>query len=329
MLLLISTNPTVDRLIDLPHLIPSRVHRSPALHLSAGGKSLNVARAALTLGQTSQITVGFLAGHSGQILADLVESEGLPCEWHRSSSGETKMSHLLLHDGGDTTVINEPGPTMSTEDWRSLESLIWKWAPQSRAIVLAGTTPPGISTGDYLELCHSLVSITTSQVFIDTQGKNLQAVLSSPQGLAIKVNQEELSQALGRDLNDTNSLISSLKEIISQGAHMMGVTLGSKGAILADIHGVYRIKHIPNPQRYVSTVGSGDSFTAGLVTGYLKNLSKVESLQLATACGLANVESSQPAKFSLERVHELCKLIEVECISGNIVDVPNFSVQNA
>ena len=50
MLLLVSTNPTVDRLIGLPHLNVSQVHRAASIQLSAGGKAINVARAARNLG---------------------------------------------------------------------------------------------------------------------------------------------------------------------------------------------------------------------------------------------------------------------------------------
>ena len=311
MLLLVSTNPTVDRLIGLPHLSVSQVHRAASISLSAGGKAINVARAARNLGVDDQLSVGFLAGHAGHLLQDLMARERLPFCWHYAAQGETKMSHLLLHEQGDTTVINEPGPPMSAEDWQAFEALVWEKAKLSRAVVLAGTTPPGVPAAQYLDLCRRLTTLQT-QVFIDTPGATLQAVLTDPAGMAIKVNRSELSQALGIDLTAPGKMVATLRVLIGSGAKLIGVTLGSEGAILADANGIYRTCNSPRPQCSISTVGSGDSFTAGLVTGYLRGRSLPDSLRLAEACGIANIESPQPAQFERERVETLMRLIQIE-----------------
>lgn len=311
MLLLVSTNPTVDRLIGLPHLNVSQVHRAASIQLSAGGKAINVARAARNLGVDDQLSVGFLAGHAGHLLRDLMAGEHLPFCWHFAAQGETKMSHLLLHEQGDTTVINEPGPVMTAEDWQAFEALVWEKAKLSRAVVLAGTIPPGVPAARYLDLCRRLTTLQT-QVFIDTPGATLQAVLTDPAGMAIKVNRSELSQALGIDLTAPGKMVATLRVLIGSGAKLIGVTLGSEGAILADANGIYRTCNSPRPQCSISTVGSGDSFTAGLVTGYLRGRSLPDSLRLAEACGIANIESPQPAQFERERVETLMRLIQIE-----------------
>lgn len=311
MLVLAATNPTIDRLIHVPELRTSQVHRADSLRLSAGGKAINVARAARNLGVTEQISVGFLAGDAGRHLEKLMAAEGLPCCWHRSEHGETKMSHLLLHDNGDTTVINEPGPELSAADWQAYTSLLWEQARNSQAVVFAGTTPPGVSSSDYLNLVRRIAALPT-QVFVDTPGATLQAVLTDPAHLAIKVNRAELSQALGLDLTDHAKMVATLRCLIGSGARLIGVTLGAEGAIIANAQGIYRTCNSPRPQRHVSTVGSGDSFTAGLVTGYLRGWSLPKSLCLAEACGIANIESPQPAQFEGERAETLSQLIEYE-----------------
>ncbi len=309
MLLLVATNPTIDRLVTVPELHVSQVHRATALQLSAGGKAINVARAANTLG-VPQHTVGFLAGFAGQHLEKLINREGLNCRWYHLSYGETKMSHLLLHENSDTTVINEPGPRMQHEDWLAFTDLIWSQAQSSRAVVLAGTIPPGVSPSEYAALCHKLASLNT-QVFVDTPGRTLQAILSDPRDLAIKVNKAELAHALGIDLDAPGRMVATMRALIGTGARLIGVTLGAKGAIIANRDGIYRVTRSPHPQP-LSTVGSGDSFTAGLVTGYLRSWSLPESLRLAAACGVANTESYQPASFTRERAEQLMREVEVE-----------------
>ena len=64
MLLIVASNPAIDRTLHVPILEPGRVHRTRQVHLGAGGKGLNVARAARVLGHPCRLT-GCLAGHSG------------------------------------------------------------------------------------------------------------------------------------------------------------------------------------------------------------------------------------------------------------------------
>ena len=312
MLLFVATNPTIDRLIALPDLTVGQVHRAKNVELSAGGKAINAARAAKNLGVSAR-TVGFLAGCGGQLLEQMLSRDQMETHWLKLTHGETKMSHLILHAEHDTTVINEPGPTLSADDWQRFTELIWNRAQDCRAIVLAGTIPPGVAPSAYAELCHRL-STLNAQVFIDTPGATLEAILSNPTGLAIKVNRAELSEALNIDLRQPGKMAATLRALIGAGARIVGVTLGAEGAVIANRDGIYKVGSSPIDIHRVSSVGSGDSFTAGLVTGYARSWSLPESLRLAAACGIANTETPQPAHFELQRVEEIMGKIAIETV---------------
>src|SRR4029453_14151719 len=82
-------------------------------------KGLNVARVVRTLGG-AVACAGFLGGHPGRLLADLAEREGLPAAW-TWFVGETRTSTILYDpQGSDATVVNQPGPTVTAEDWSRL-----------------------------------------------------------------------------------------------------------------------------------------------------------------------------------------------------------------
>lgn len=51
---------------------------------------------------------------------------------------------LLNHEGRDTTVINEPGPEISSADWSRLEERIQFYVATGtvQAIAFAGVCPP-------------------------------------------------------------------------------------------------------------------------------------------------------------------------------------------
>jgi sugar/nucleoside kinase (ribokinase family) len=67
---------------------------------------------------------------------------------------------------------------------------------------------------------------------------------------------------------------------------VLGVKLGSKGALLSPTAGQYvAVDCILPPEPVVDTTGAGDSFFAGLLTGLLKGLDVAQSGRLAAATG--------------------------------------------
>jgi len=83
-------------------------NRASIEQIDAGGKGINVAKAARQLGCPA-IALGFLAGANGRWIADALQSMGILCdfEW---VPGETRVN-LKIKDPltGTETEINEPG----------------------------------------------------------------------------------------------------------------------------------------------------------------------------------------------------------------------------
>ncbi len=51
MILCVASNPSIDKLFEVDRLQPGRIHRPTGFVQVAGGKGLNVARAAASLGR--------------------------------------------------------------------------------------------------------------------------------------------------------------------------------------------------------------------------------------------------------------------------------------
>ncbi len=308
MILIVSTNPTVDRTIGVPVLVPHQVHRATSLHISAGGKGLNVGRASKTLGEPYLVS-GFLGGSSGQLLQRLIAQEDIAASWLKFADLETKMSHLLRHSHGDSTVINEPGPTLSKAHWQELVAFILEQGRRSQAAILAGSVPPGVEAQDYRQLCISLAQ-QVGQTLVDTPGETLKAIIAAPQGLAVKVNSDELGEALEKPVSTLGEVIEAARCVFERGAALVCVTMGESGALALNGQGVWRCSY--SVDNVVSSVGSGDSFSAGLSLHCSRHLPLPEALRWASACGAANAETSLPAVFSLARVKALLPLIHIE-----------------
>lgn len=308
MLLFVATNPSVDRTLHVPLLTLGQVHRTSRVAVGAGGKGLNAARAARALGQPARVT-GLLAGHTGAHVADLAAAEGLDTAWHHRARGETRVCLLLNHDQGDATVINEAGEDLAPQEWRDFGARVEGLAAEAQAVALAGSVPPSVTPEAYVDLCRTLAR-RTGCVYVDTNEEHLAAVVRDPRGLAVKVNRREIEGALGRRLDEPSRLVAELRALLGMGACLAVVTMGGEGALAADPSGVWRVT---GPSvRLVSSVGSGDSFLAGLATGALQGLPMPEALRLAAACGAANAETPLPASFTAARVAELRRAAQVE-----------------
>lgn len=303
MLLTVTSNPTIDRTLHLSHMAVGAVHRADEVHLAAGGKGLNVSRAARTLGHEALAT-GPLAGRAGQIVADLAVAEGLVADWYWLSEGETRTCLLINHNTGDATVINEQGPTMSDEAWRGFAAHVAALAQKVQAVAFAGSVPRGVRPEALGELARSLVSVDRA-VYVDTSGTALAAVLAQAAGLCVKVNQAELATALGLKLGNQpiNRLVEAGQILLDQGATLVVVTLGGDGAIAITPNGVWRAKS-PSIE-VVSTVGSGDSMLAGLAVARLEGKTFADSVAFGVACGSANALSGLPGRFERGQVEAL------------------------
>jgi 1-phosphofructokinase family hexose kinase len=313
MLLAVTSNTTIDRTLFVPHLTLGAVHRTTGVHLAAGGKGLNVTRAARTLGY-EVVATGPLAGRAGQIVADLALAEGLATDWHWLSQGETRTCTLINHDAGDTTVINEQGPVLSAEDWAGFAAHVQQVARRAKAVAFAGSVPLGVAPEALGELARSLVA-PEREIYVDTSAAPLAALLAWPEGLCLKVNRAELAGGLGLDPagHSPADLVKGPQALIGEGAALVVVTMGSEGALMITSEGQVWQAIAPRLEM-VSTVGSGDAMLAGLAVARLRGQAFSEALAFGVACGSANVLSSLPGRFERSQVETLLGQVEIKTV---------------
>ncbi len=301
MILCITPNPAIDRTIILPDLVLGSVHRAYKTIVAAGGKGLNVARAIQRQGG-QPLCMGFAGGYSGRLLAELAQHEGLESSWTWTRD-ETRTCTILVSEGRDATVINEPGMPVSPSDWKQLRENVYRSNSSARLVCISGSLPPNSSEEDFYSLLDIMLE-SGRQVWVDTSGVALEAVLKNPR-VCIKVNGHEIGEALGIQVNDFSSAERALDQLGERAPIVCVITLGSKGAILATRNGRWLAR--PPQIRVVSTVGSGDAFLGGLVTALDQGDGWADALRNGVATGSANALSAGGGRFALQdfnRVHE-------------------------
>src|SRR5262245_38786060 len=264
-MLIAGPNTTTDRTGTLDELRPGAVLRFTSMTVTAGGKGLNVARAAGALGAPAEL-VGFVPGRIGAAVADMIAAEGV--DFRRvPASGELRSSLIVMEPGGRTTVINEPGPELGPGEWDAYEDAIAAGLAEHRVLVCSGSIPPGAPRGAY----GRLVEIARSRgalAVVDASGAALgEALAARPDAVLPNLGEAEQlpGNGAGEDVDAAQDAqpraLAAARELVERGAAAAVVTAAAAGAALVDGE---RAEWLPAPRVVVrNPIGAGDAFAAG------------------------------------------------------------------
>lgn len=309
MFLTITPNLALDRTLVVHQFETGGVFRAAQVSPVAGGKGINVARALSTLGARA-LCLGFIGGHTGRWVSELALHEGLDCAW-TPIEGETRTCISIVNPdvGGETTQINEPGPHTSASDWANLTEDALTYAVDSQATAFCGSLPPS-SDPVAVRDCLSRLA-RESHLWVDTSGDALR-LAADVQPYGIKVNHHEIGALLGVPVPDANAALKAAAALHERGIACVVVTLGAAGAVMVTDQGQFEAA--PPPIRALSTVGSGDSFLAGLMFGLSGDGDHAAALRLAIAVGAANALTIGAGRFDAAAVDRLRAATQVRLL---------------
>lgn len=281
MIYTVTTNPNIDYYAwteGMPLL--GTVNRTLGEQISPGGKGVNVSLVLNRLG-VENCALGFVAGHVGDMFCGLLQETGCRSDFIRLPKGETRINVKL--EGDCETAFNGAGPALHPTH---VAQLLQRLAAleEGDTVVLSGNLQSSIS-GAYAEILERMAPHRVRAV-VDTTGAALRGTFRYRPFLA-KPNAEELAELFGEAEPDLNGAIAMAKRVQAEGPQNVLVSMGSQGAVLiADDGQVYR-GTVQGPCRVVSTVGAGDSLTAGYLAGYLTSSNHAAALCLGIAAGTA------------------------------------------
>lgn len=291
MILCVAANPSIDRLFEVERLVPGTIHRPADFVQVAGGKGLNVARAAAALGGRVQ-AAALLGGHAGRWIADRLEAEGI--ELHAVwAAAETRSSLSVagaIEDG--LTEFYEHGFPVEAEEWEEFSRLVLSLAPRAEWTTISGSLPAGAPGDGYLPL------IRAACVALDTREAGIEA---RPQ--VVKLNAEEASSALSRRVRGAADAADAARTLHEATGGAAIVTAGRDGAALVAPDGQVMTGRVDVNGRY--PVGSGDAFLGGLVVALDGGAGWRDALALALGAATANAELPGAGVLDAGRAREL------------------------
>ncbi len=307
MILCLTPNPAIDRTLLVPNLQPGIVTRPTRTIVAAGGKGFNVARAIHLLGGQA-MCASMLGGHTGRLVAELAQQEGLSGTWTWLETETRTCTIIISTENKQLFEIYERGMAISTGDWSRFQTDVVKVTSQAKVVCLSGSLPPGCPPDAPADLIAAVQAIGRP-VWVDTGGPALLAALAArPAGL--KINAAEAGEILGENIDHPRHAVQAAAEFRHKGVETVVITLGKRGAVVVNGNGGWWAK--PPTLPTISAVGSGDSFLAGLVTGFEMGLPAADALRRAVAAGAANTLSPGGAQFTLSEFKAVMPNISIE-----------------
>ena len=131
----------------------------------------------------------------------------------------------------------------------------------------------------------------------------------------VKPNHRELESWVGHSLPTLNDIIVAAKKLKAQGIANVIVSMGANGSLWLSDNAVVQAQP-PKCENVVSTVGAGDSMVAGLIYGFVNNLSQQETLAFASAVSAFAVSQSNVGVSDRALLEPILKQVKVTLIEG-------------
>lgn len=273
------------------------------------GKSVNVAKILKSLGE-SPIATGFIGGLRGSLIESSLKERGIETTFIKVVP-ETRQCTTMIDElvGTISELVQESG-AVPKHKYNDLFKLVRKRMGRCQAVVISGTLTPRAPT-DFYRRCTQLAAEHNLLSVVDAKGPALIKVLQSRPGV-VKPNRSELAATLGKELAKESDLKSAMLELHRRGAQKVVVTCGKEPALAFDGGQFWRI-HAPKIVA-VNPIGSGDAFTAGLVSRLLRRVDLGEACRWASAAGAANALTMMAGEVRRKDVHRLANEVRIEQI---------------
>ena len=333
-MIVLGANLAMDRTLRLDLLRPGHVQRPRSAVMTAGGKAVNVCRAAVAHGVRPRL-VANLPGVLGDYVGDLLDAEGHDVR-RVATAGEIRSATIILDDSPCTTVLNEPGPDLVDDDRAALLAAIGQELADhgerpadgsgTRVLVMTGSLPPGTDEDLYghvvtLARDHGRTSIVdaarhalarTLPHHPDVVTPNLSEARGVLALLADGV--AETIEAEGNEDGDVEQVrrdaLAAAAGLVGAGARAALVTAGRHGVAGLDAQGGFWVA-APSVA-VVNSIGAGDCFVAGLAAALEAGRDLRAAVVVGVATASAGVTTPLAGDVDADLMHRLAADLAVD-----------------
>ena len=303
MILTVTLNPVLDRVVEIPDFRVGKVNRVEKERIRvAGGKGINVSRVVKILGEPTLAT-GWLGGRTAGFIKERLKKEGIASDFV-SIKGESRLNLTILDPVTHSqTHLVEKGPRIFPSEIKKLEEKVGDLVRKARVVVFSGSVPPGVSENIYNSLIRLVYREKEDIIpILDTRGEPLKQGLQG-RPFMLKPNKEEMENLIGKSLESEADLIRQVRALLQKYVQLVVVSRGKNEVMVMEKKSLLMVS--PPEINSLNTIGAGDALVGGFAVGLSRGLSLKEMSTLAVACAAASAEEGREKPLSLKRINRL------------------------
>jgi len=327
MVLVIGQNSTWQKTCLLPQLKNGEVNRFDRVIFGASGKGVNVARGLELLAKKSHLLC-YAGGINGDRFTNACKTEGLEGSFIPLED-ETRICTTIIESSGRTTELIEPSPIVSNRARAAFKHKVLEKIPAAAFLAITGTALPAEPDECYKDYLIQAKSHNVPVLLDSYRRHGARALEAAPE--ILKVNQQEVEELTGKRLAAVASRFRVYKEMIEKfGIRWIIITKGAEGAEGCD--GSKLVRASLPAVKAVNPIGSGDAFSAGIISSVLDEIGKGMSedsvirnfpeafsleraLKWGAAMGTANCLNINPGFVELPVLEKILEKVVVENVS--------------
>jgi 1-phosphofructokinase family hexose kinase len=305
----VTLNPMLDKTIYLDRIRLGKITRATKREIVPGGKGINVARQLARFG-VEAVATGFMGGEIGAIVERLLDEEKLNHDFVRTSDGIREGLTFFEESTQRITGIFEPSQRVSPAEENLLKRKCESLFPKSEWAVFSGSTPTAELDNFYREMIP-IAKTAACKVVLDSYGAAFKAGLEA-MPFMVKPNLREYELSFGVRLNSQRDILKQLERLEDSGVSLTVLTDTEK-PFYASYEG-QRWRITPPSVKTVNPTGSGDSFVAATIYGFLQKWEIERTLRFATAAGAVNASRWAVVNVLLSEAEELSPKVRLRAI---------------
>lgn len=280
----LTLNPAIDGSSEADAVRPTHKVRTTNERYEPGGGGINVARVIQELGGPS-LALYLAGGVTGAGLEELLAGSGIAGR-RIAIKDHTRVSHTVFErsTGLEYRFVPE-GPEVGPSEWQDALAVLGRL--DGDYLVASGSIPKGVPTDFYVRVA-AIAQEKGMKLILDTSGQALREAIAAGGIHLVKPSLGEFEHFIGRSLKDPNAQEDAAMEVVRSGrVELLAITMGHKGALLAQPSGLIRLPALKVDVR--SAVGAGDSFLAAMTLALAQGIAPEEAFRWGVAAGTAAV----------------------------------------
>lgn len=308
MIITVTLNAALDKLIFLTDLIKNHNNRIKKLVYDIGGKATHVS-VVLSSMNVKNIATGILAGDNGKHVQNLLIQKNVTCDFVWQEGNETRESYIIVPENEEGSyMITQRGFAITNDTFEKLKNKLKKLVNRDDIVVFSGGPPPKITVELYKQLLQ-IVKNKNAKLVVDVSREYLLEAINQKPYL-IKPNEMEFKEIVDKEINTEGEYVKEIRKLIDKGVEIVAVSLGKKGSIIGARDKIIRI-YPPNVME-VNDTGCGDVFLGGAVAMISQNRELEDIFTFATAISSSKATKEGSSEFCLKQTYELMKKVKIK-----------------